>query len=211
MKKSYFKYFLSATFIYFISVSQLFGQSDSSGIMMISELGSKNTELDNLMSFQGIDYYNVKFVGKGLKQKYFSVLAKEIWDGKIKNIDTIINSKTNSKMSAIGYDTLLLKLFGSKTENNKLKLFFRFPMVGITRKYKATSSKDYFLSDIGSDVLRVKIENNKYFPAFVYMLPYLEGDWKNYCGVKQSGVSVYDWGKEFKIKHYIIFEMKFED
>lgn len=208
MKKYYFKYLLIGTFIYFISLSKLFGQSDSSEIKMISEYGSKNKEINNLLLFQNIDYYNVKFVGKDLKQKYFSVLAKEIWDGKIKNIDTIINSKTNSKMSVIGYDTLTLTLFGSKTENNKLKLFFRFPIVGINRVYKATHSNDYSLREIGTDI---KIENNKYFPAFAYILPYIEDKWKNYCGVTQSGISVYDWGKEFKIKHYIIFEIKFED
>jgi hypothetical protein len=175
---------------------------------MISEHGSKNKELTNLLLFQDIDYYNVKFVAKDLKSKYFTILVIEIWDGKIKKIDTLINSKTNKKMDVIGSDTLSLTLFGSKTDKNKLKLFFRFPMVGLTRKYDATISEDYSLRDIGTDV---KIEKNKFFPAFAYILPYIEGNWKNYCGVAQSGIDVENWGKEFKLKHYIIFKMKFED
>ena len=51
----------------------------------------------------------------------------------------------------------------SKVDKNKLKLFFRFPMVGINRQYKATLSNDYALKDVGSNE---KIESNKFFPAF---------------------------------------------
>ena len=200
------KFFLFISFI--LNSIFSYAQTDSSQIKMLSEFGSKNKEFTNLLMFQNIDYYNVKFTGKDLKSKYFTLLVKELWDGKIKKTDTLINSKTNTKMDVIGSDTLSLIVFGTKTDKNKLKLFFRFPTVGLTRKYEATNSDDYSLRDIGTEI---KIEKNKYFPAFAYILPYMEDNWKNYCGVVNSGVNVENWGREFKIKHYLIFEMKFED
>ena len=197
---------LSITTLLFSFISK--GQSDTAEIKMISEYGSKNKEIANLLLFQDVDYYTVKFIGNNLKNKYYTLLVKEIWNRKIKNIDTIINSKTNSKLGTSGTDTLSLTVLASKVDKNKLKLFFRFPMVGINRQYKATLSNDYSLKDVGSNE---KIESNKYFPAFAYILPHIEDNWKNYCGVTQSGISIYDWGKEFKLKHYLVFEMKFED
>ena len=197
---------LSITTLLFSFISK--GQSDTAEIRMISEYGSKNKEIANLLLFQDVDYYTVKFIGNNLKNKYYTLLVKEIWNGKIKNTDTIINSKTNSKLGTSGTDTLSLTVLASKVDKNKLKLFFRFPMVGINRQYKATLSNDYSLKDVGSNE---KIESNKYFPAFAYILPHIEDNWKNYCGVTQSGISIYDWGKEFKLKHYLVFEMKFED
>ena len=185
-----------------------FGQNDTSHIKMVSDPSSSNSEFKSLLLFQNIDYHKVKFIGNGLSSKYFTVLVKEMWDGEVKKIDTLINSKVNKKMGTIGSDTLYLSLLASKVENNKLKFFFRFPMVGMTRKYEGINSDDYSLRDIGIDL---KIEKNKFFPAFAYILPYVEGNWKMYCAVDKSGINVEDWGKKFKIKHYLIFEIKFED
>jgi hypothetical protein len=139
---------------------------------------------------------------------YFTVIAKEMWDGKLTKTDTLINGKTNTNMGPIGFDTLSLTLIGSKIDNNKLKLFFRFPMVGLIRKYNGINSDDYSLRVIGANI---KIEKNKLFPAFAYILPHINGNWKEYCTVDKSGIDIENWGKEFKLKHYIIFEMKFED
>jgi hypothetical protein len=193
-----------------LSLSQFaFGQlkSDDADIKMISEYGSKNSEVTNILQFQNIDYFRVKFVGRKLKGKYFTMYCKEMWDGKVKNIDTLVNSKKNTRIGQIQDDTLALTVFGNRVDS-KLKLFFRFPMVGLNKKYDAIASDDYSLRDIGTDI---KIKANITFSAFAYILPYEEGKWKMYCAVADSGEKVEDWGKKFKIKHYLIFEMKFED
>ncbi|MDQ3395541.1 MAG: hypothetical protein M3512_15730 [Bacteroidota bacterium] len=176
-------------------------------LKMISEFGSENSEVTNILQFQNIDYYRVKFAGQKLKGKYFSLYCKEMWDGEVRKVDTLINSKSNARVGQIKEDTLSLTVFGSRVDN-KLKLFFRFPMVGLNKKYEAIISDDYSLRDIGADI---KIKINEDFPAFAYILPYEEGNWKMYCSVADSGEKVENWGKKFKIKHYLIFEMKFED
>ena len=187
----------------------IYGQTKpaTADIKMISDYGSKSQELTNVLDFQNIDYFRVKFVGQKLKGKYFSMYCKEIWDGEVRKVDTLINSKTNSRVGQIKEDTLSLTALGRRVED-KLKLSFRFPMVGLSKKYDAIISDDYSLRDIGADM---KIKINESFSAFAYILPYVDGDWKSYCGVEKSGGNVTDWGKKFKIKHYLIFEMKFED
>lgn len=182
-------------------------KTEIADIKMISYYGSKSQELTNILDFQNIDYFRVKFVGQKLKGKYFSMYCKEIWDGEVRKVDTLINSKLNSRVGQIKEDTLSLTALGRQIDD-KLKLSFRFPMVGLNKKYDAIISDDYSLRDIGTDV---KIKINENFPAFAYILPYIEGDWKNYCGVANSGGNVTDWGKKFKIRHYLVFEMKFEE
>jgi hypothetical protein len=184
-----------------------FAQIDTADVKMISEYGSKNSEITNLMQFQNIDYFNVKFVGQHLQDKYFLLVCKEVWDGKIKKIDTLFNSKENSHVGKIETDTLSLVTFGTNT-NDKLKLFFRLPKVGINRKFDAIVTDDYSLRATGSDI---KIKYNKDFTAFAYILPYEADGWKMYCAVAQSGVNIAEWGKKFHIKHYLIFDMKFFD
>lgn len=202
------KQFITA--IIFSTITQLsFGQKESTlaDINMISDYGSENFEITNILQFQNIDYYRVKFTGQKIKGKYFSLICKEMWNGKLSKVDTILNSKSNQRVGKITQDTLSLTIFGNRIDK-KLKLFFRFPMVGITKKYDAIISDDYSLRDIGTEV---KIKTNESFPAFAYILPHVEGNWKMYCAVADSGEKVEDWGKKFKIKHYLIFEMKFED
>jgi hypothetical protein len=198
---------LLLTFLLLLVFQFALGQMEPADIKMISEYGSNNSETTSILQFQNIDYFRVKFVGKNLKEKYFAMYCKEIWDGKVKKVDTLIDSKTNGRIGQIREDTLTLAVFGTRADD-KLKLFFKFPMVGLSRKYDALISDDYSLRDIGTDMV---ISNNTAFPAFAYILPYEEDGWKMYCAVAQSGAKVEDWGKRFKIKHYLIFEMKFGD
>jgi hypothetical protein len=182
-------------------------QNSPADIKMVSEYGSTNAELTSILMFQNIDYFRVKFTGKNIKGKYFSMYCKEMWNGKLKKVDTLINSKKNIRVGQIADDTLTLTVFGNSV-NNKLKLFFKFPMVGVNKMYDAIVSNDYSLRDIGSSA---EIKINKSFTAFAYILPYKEGNWKLYCAVDQSGENVDEWGKKFNIEHYLIFDMKFED
>ena len=198
-----------ASFIIFFLTQTTYGQSKTvvADIQMFSEYGSKNAEVTNILQFQNIEYFRAKFAGENLKGKYFSMYCKEMWDGKVKKLDTLINSKQNPHIGRIQDDTLSLTVFGNRIED-KLKLFFKLPMVGIVHKYDAIESDAYSLRAVGVDI---KIKSNVAFPAFVYMLPYERGNWKMYCAVEDSGEVVEEWGKKFKIPHYLIFEMKFDD
>lgn len=73
----------------FIALGQF---KDQSEIKMISKYGSTNKEIQEILFFEGIDSYDVSFVGHNLERKHFSLIVKELWDGKITNIDTILNT-----------------------------------------------------------------------------------------------------------------------
>lgn len=187
----------------FISFGQL---KEKSGIKMITNYGSDNEEVNDILSFEGIDYYNVQFIGEKLKGRYFSLVLKELWDGKVTNIDTIVSSDKMTGIPPNQSDTLKFKVTAKKFTQDKLKVFFRFEKFGNERMYDATHSFDYSLRAIGN---KVEIEIGKPFPAFAYILPYEKDGWQMWCAVDNSGKDVESWGKEFGIKHYVIFEMIF--
>lgn len=205
-------------FCYFLCFSSLYGQNkfdttinnlptnSLQDIKMTAHYGSDNQETTDILKFQNIDFHRVSFIGKGLKETYFSLVAKEIWDGKVKRIDTVINTKTRQKIGSLQSDTLLMNVYG-KPEGKELKLSFDFPQkLGIIRKYKATQSDDYSLRAIGQ---HSTIQKGKPFYAFAYILPYEADGWKMYCEVDQNK-DIENWGKTYRIKHYIIFEMTFQ-
>jgi hypothetical protein len=144
---------------------------------------------------------------KKLKGKYITIYCKEVWKGKLKKVDTLITLKTSKRVGQIEGDTLSIIVCGNRV-GKKLNLFFRFPTFGLEEKYDAIVSDDYSLRDIGIDK---KIKYNTEFSAFAYILPYQEGNIKKYCAIQASGKEVENWREKFKIKHYLIFQMKFED
>ena len=177
-----------------------------------SEIGSKikwkttitsNKELHDILFFEGIDNYYHQLVGEDLKGKHIYIIAKELWEGKITKIDTVFNTFKNN-FPPIQSDTLRFKTVSKKFTQDKLKIFFRFDKFGGERFYDATNSLEYDLTPIAS---HLNIEIGKPFPALAYILPYEVNGLKKYCAVGNSGKDVETWGKEFGIKHYIIFEM----
>ncbi|QGY46623.1 hypothetical protein GM418_24070 [Maribellus comscasis] len=186
----------------------VYGQTGSeTEIKMTTEYCSENPELQDILTFENIDYFKVKVTGKELKGKFFSLVVKELWDGQVSKTDTLINTAKKGGLFPIQSDTLAFKVTAKKMNSDKLKVFFRFPQFGNVRLFEATDSYDYSLRDIGT---KMDIKIGQEFPAFAYILPYEKDGWKMWCAVDSSGKDVYSWGKEFGIEHYLIFEMKFE-
>ncbi len=198
------KFILILSFIPFLTYSQTEVKSQ---IKMTTTYGSENLELQDILTFQNIDYFKVLFTGKELKGKHFGLIVKKLWDGRTTETDTIINTAKLQGMAPILSDSLKFKVTAQKIGNDKLKVLFRFPQFVNERLYEATNSYDYSLRDIGT---KMEIRIGKEFPAFAYILPYEKDGWKMWCAVDSSGKDVENWGKEFGIKHYLIFEMKFE-
>jgi hypothetical protein len=48
------------------------------------------------------------------------------------------------------------------------------------------------------------------FYLLAYILPYEKDGTKYWCAVESSGKDIENWGKEFNIEHYLVFEMLFE-
>ncbi|MBE8714882.1 hypothetical protein [Sphingobacterium hungaricum] len=173
-------------------------------LKMKPDYGTGNSELRDILKFEKIDYFDVKIAGPGLKGRNYMVISKTISDGVVSKIDTILNTAKITNFGAIDSDTLHFSLIGKKFNAEKLKLFFNFKNFTYEKLFDAIDSDDYSLRDIGK---HMDIEVGKSFHAFAYILPYEKGNYKMYCAVDSSGKDVENWGKEFGIKHYIIFDL----
>ncbi|BCY28933.1 hypothetical protein [Flavobacterium okayamense] len=189
-----------------------FSQSDAKNeIKMISEYASKNPEIRDILQFEGIEYLKLKFTGTDLKNKSYHLTVKEIWNGKLISESTVFNSKEIGieQFQVINDTVLSFKVIAKLTSKNKLKLTFRFPRFGVTKEYDAIDSKEYSLRNIVEES-NLKIDYNEKFYLLAYILPYEREDGsKSWCDVGTSGGDLEKWGEKFGIKHYLIFEMKF--
>lgn len=188
-----------------------FGQK-AGDLKMISNYSSDNPEIRDLLQFEGIEYLKLKFIGKELKDKSYHLTVKEIWDGKIVRDTTVFDSKTIGieQFEKVNDTVLHLKVVSKLTSKNKLKMTFKFPRFSITREYDAIETDDYSLRNI-SEESKMEIGYDKKFYLLAYILPYERKDGsKSWCDVGSSGKDIEKWGEKFGIKHYLLFEMKFE-
>lgn len=197
--------------ISFIVSNVTFGQTDN-GLKLISDYSSENSEIRDILQFEGIDYLKLQFKGKELKNKSYRLTVKEIWDGKITNESVVIDTKTiGFKEYETVNDTVLnIKVIGKLTHKNKLKMTFKFPRFSKTVEYDAIETDEYSLRNI-ADESKMEVKYNENFYLLAYILPYeTEDGGKSWCRVGTSGKDIDKWGEKFGIKHYLLFEMKFE-
>lgn len=182
------------------------------GLKMTVDYASDNVEIRDILSFEGIDYEKINFSGKELKGKSYHLTVKEIWNGKVVSDTTVIDSRTlGIKQFETLNDTILnMRVISKRTNENKLKLTFKFSRFSVTREYAAIDSDDYALRNL-VDESQLDIGYNKKFYFLAYILPYEREDGsKSWCEVGTSGDEIEKWGEKFGIEHYLLFEMKFE-
>ncbi len=203
---------LSACFLLLFNSFILLAQMPKPGnITMTSEYLSENKDISDLMFFEGVEFYKMKFTGADLKGSTFKLTAKEIWNGKVKKETVITNSAT---IDVPGLEKLKDSIFNFKvisklTNDNKLKMSFKFPRYGRTMEFDAIKSEDYSLRNI-AETFNEGIVKGEPFYLMAYILPYEKDGAKYWCAVENSGKDIENWGKKFDIKHYLVFEMCFD-
>lgn len=181
-------------------------------LKMTSKFGSENRDLFDILRFENIDYYKINFDGQELKNKTYKITVKEIWDGNVKSESTVFDSKEMAEISLdkVNDTTLNLKVISTLTPKNKIKISFVFDRFSNTKEYDAIESDDYSLRNLAEES-KLPIGYGKKFYFMAVILPYQRADGsKSWCEVGSSGKDIENWGKKFGIKHYLLFEMKFE-
>ena len=181
-------------------------------IKMVSDYSSDNSEIRDILQFEGIEYLKLNFSGKELADKTYHLSVKEIWNGEIKSDSTIINSAKMpyDQLKKVNDTIFKLKVISKLTNENKLKMTFKFPRFSITREFDAIKSEDYSLRNVAG-ASDVDITYNEKFYLLAYILPYEKDGAKYWCAVESSGKDIENWGKEFGIEHYLVFEMIFKE
>jgi len=177
-----------------------------------TEYASDNVEIRDLLSFEGIDYMKLTFSGEDLRGKSYHLTVKEIWDGKIVSDTTVIDSKSLSfkQFQTLSDTVFKMRVVSKHTDDNQLKMTFKFPRFSVTKNYDAIDSENYSLRNL-ADESHLEISYNKSFYLLAYILPYEREDGSlSWCDVGTSGNDIENWGEKFGIKHYLLFEMIFE-
>ncbi|ARV10456.1 hypothetical protein BTO05_12730 [Winogradskyella sp. PC-19] len=186
--------------------------NSASDLKMETEYSSDNYELSDILDFEGIDYMKVNFTGKQLKGKAYKITVKEIWNGKVKSESVVVDSKNLGlpQFATLKTEEFKMRVLSKHTKDNKLQMKFKFPRFSTNVEYKAIKSNDYSLRNI-ADESELELKYNEAFYLLAYILPYEREDGsKSWCEVGTSGKNLENWGKKFGIKHYLLFEMKFE-
>ena len=195
-----------------IIIVNLYGQTESP-IRMTSEQ-TENKELRDILYFEGIEYYKIIFVGEELRNKSYSIRAKEFKDGNLTLDTLIINTKSIGvpSLETINDTILNIRVIAKQTFENKLKIMFNFPGFSTTaREFELIETEDsYSLRNLAEES-NLPINYDESFYLLAYILPYdLGNGFKSYCEVGQNGEDVENWGEKYGIKHYMLFEMKIE-
>ena len=198
--------------IYLISTNISIAQETENEIRMTSDYSSANSEIRDLLQFEGIEYLKLKFHDDELKDKSYKLSVKEIWDGVIVRDTTVFNSKSIGikQFETVGDSILSIKVISKLTRDNKLKMTFKFPRFSITKEFDAIETDDYSLRNIAEES-NMTIRYDEHFYLLAYILPYEREDGsKSWCDIGTSGNDIENWGERFGIKHYLLFEMKFQ-
>ncbi|MEM9884403.1 MAG: hypothetical protein AAF849_00810 [Bacteroidota bacterium] len=186
----------------FLSFGQ---QKDSLNLKVV--YGTKSYELQQLLSFEGVDYMNIKIHGEILNGKTVMLTSEEFWRDKDSKIDTILEmSKTPRPL--LNKDTLELTVINKKISIDTLKIDFRFKnLFNISKRYKTTRLETYDTRDL-SNGKSVSIDYRKPVPLLVYSLPYERRELPGYlfyCELTRDGIPPKKWASEFNLLHYIVF------
>ncbi|MDO1499968.1 hypothetical protein Q2T40_07475 [Winogradskyella maritima] len=209
---------LQAVAVALICFSGLTAQSyqvdfnNPSGLKMEVDYGSNNAEMSDVLQFEGIDYQKLKFEGEKLKGKSYKIKVKEIWNGKLKSESVVLDSKDFGvkEFETLKESLMKMRIISKRTQDNKLKMTFKFPRFSITKAYDAIDSDEYSLRNIAEES-NLELNYNEPFYLLAYILPYEREDGsKSWCEVGTAGKDLENWGKRFGIEHYLLFEMKFE-
>lgn len=195
----------------FLSTILVSQNENKSEIKMTTDYGSENSEIRDILQFEGIEYLKLSFSGKDLADKSFHLSVKEVWNGVVKSDSTIINSAKMpfEELQKINDTIFKFKVISKLTDKNKLKMTFKFPRFSTSREFDAIESDDYSLRNV-AETGAVDINYNEKFYLLTYILPYEKDGAKYWCAVESSGKEIEKWGKEFGIEHYLLFEMIFE-
>lgn len=188
-----------------------YGQESKGKIYITSEETINNTDILRLLNFERIDFIKLNFKGNDLANKSYHITVKEIWDGVVKSESDIINSTKSpiNKYKCVNDSVLSIDIIAKPMMNNKIKMSFKFPGVIVEKKFDGINSDNYSLRNLSDNEL-FKANIGEKFYLLAYILPYEKNGILSWCAVENSGWNVLNWGKEYNIKHYLVFEMKFE-
>ena len=181
-------------------------------VKMITEYGSKNDEINNLMLFQNIEAEKISFESSEIIGKFYEINLKEYKKGKL------IKTKNLFTLEGIDYlkidSTYTSFNFFSKIEDDKMVVFIQSPHVSsgkMTFKLAKGKGSKYVLKDFQGLKGFINVPLNEEFPILTIITPVNQGNGiSSYCEVAQSEIAPEKYWEKFKIPHYFVIMAKFK-
>ncbi|GAB4020819.1 hypothetical protein GCM10028808_63690 [Spirosoma migulaei] len=185
-------------------------RSDSTAVKAV--YGSANTELQELMSFIGVEKHHLELSDPGLKGRFFKLTAQEYRHGVAQPEENLTSRQDLFQLDSSG--KLSFDVYARALDATTLEAFFRFARVGQRKQYKAEAGQAGQYS-FRTDILaysqgKAKIPVGKKFTFLVYTLPYKKDGYYLYCALAQSQVPIEQWYARFGVKHFVAYQLLIE-
>ncbi len=179
---------------------------------MIIEYGSKNHEINSLMTFQNIEVEKISFESPEIIGKHYEVNLKEYKKGKL------VNTKNLFDTGVVDYlkidSTYTSFKFFSKIDEDKLMVFVessRMHTAKRTFNLEKRKGSAYALKDFLGIEGFTNVPLNEEFPILAIITPTKQEDgMSSYCEVAQSKVAPDQYWEKFEIPHYFVITVKFK-
>ena len=208
---------LTTTLLLLFIVTISFGQLSTDSIPISIDYGSKDKEFREFLQFMNIDKHTINITNVAAKGKVIHIRLREFINGKATRTEDFLD-KDGPPLSLYKFNStdsvFQFRVWTQEFSKDSLRIYFRFRRHSMSKKFKIYSYNDYSLrnpNEAQGDT--PKMPKDIFTPFLVYSLPY--EDPKNpgqlqYCTLTRDGISPERWGEVFKVKHYILLEMKFD-
>lgn len=180
-------------------------------IKMTNSYGVENTELQDLLDFEGIYVETLNFESSLLSGKHYEVNLQEYKNGKFAKSTLLFDSSEDDYFKIKG-EKLSLRFY-FKLADEQLKLYIAGSTFRSKKMYfnlKADPDK-YALKDFfdRNSELKLDPKNPNYILTIITPTVHKDGS-ASYCEVVQSNIKPEDLGKHFQIPHYFLVSITFK-
>lgn len=185
-------------------------RTDSTAVKAV--FGSANTELQELMSFIGVEKHHLELNDPHLKGKFFHLTYREYRNGVAQPEVNLTSRQDLFQVDSSG--KLAFDVYARAVDATTLEVFFRFALMGQSKQFKAEAGKASQYS-FRTDILpyrrgQARIPIGKKFTFLVYTLPYEKDGYYQYCALAQSQVPIEEWYSRFGVKHFVAYQLLIE-
>jgi hypothetical protein len=180
-------------------------------VKMVTQYGSKNKEISELMYFQEIGVETLSFESPEIINKYYEINLKEYKNGKLVNTKQLFDG-VGSEYFKIDSTFTSFKFF-TRMEDNKMKVYIKGKRFGSKKETfnLEEGNGNYVLKDFQGAKKFTTVPLNEEFPILAVITPTKHKDGSgSYCEVAQSEIAPEKFGEKFNIPHYFIISMKFK-
>lgn len=186
-------------------------QRDSTTVRSVT--GSDNAEMRDLMMVLGVEKHHLEFNDPKLAGKKFHLTYQEYKQGVAQPVVDL----TGPAQAAFVFDPdgrFGFDVFARQVDKNTIEAFFKFSKMGVKQTF-TVDEKEARQYSFRTDIVdykagKAQVPVGSKFVFLVHTLPFVSENMQYYCKIGQSKLPLREWYNQFKIKHFIAYELTLE-